>query len=259
MFVNGNKKGNGAQIMEDTERGGDDFVASRFPDDTDGLLYKMQPWFEVDDGTANTLGFANNNWCTLNRYSTASNSAVQFPPRYRNNWLVRAVNGSANDFSAVYSVIDAANTPTNNCEVHMQANSVEPVIDARQNTLVAGGVAVPLANVTTLKQWIRDARTEISRVVGLQDTNNFVVTSPTVIDTSSNLVILSGVAPVIAYKITVNGVAYDVTWSTVKNWTLRLTVQQPTTVLDIRAYDIYGRPLTGMTGLVTVNYSGPNP
>ena len=36
-----------------------------------------------------------------------------------------------------------------------------------------------------------------------------------------------------------------------------VTVEQPNTMLDIRAYDIYGRPLTGMTSLVNVNYSGP--
>ena len=377
MFVNGVKKGNAAQIMEDTERGGDDFVDSRFPDDRDGNLYKMQPWFEVDDGTALTLGFANQNWCTLNRYVTGTNSSVHFTPRYRNNWLVRAVNGTANDFQPVFDLVNAANTPTNGwtahtaameniadmeewmriaavchsvgdwdhfgtqnaqnmygykpqngkwtlmiwdfnillgnsgswapgqnlfnttdtdnpmailysgdaaqggapriqnpnpkfrraylrglkemADVHMQANSVEPIIDARQNAFLASGVNVPMANVNTLKTWIRDARNEIARVVALNDVANLAVAGPSTIDTTSNLVVLSGLAPVNAHTLRVNGVAYDITWNTPTNWTMRIAVEQATTALDIRAYDIYGRPLTGMTGLVTVNYSGPIP
>ncbi len=370
MFVNGNKKGNASQIMEDTERAGDDFVDSRFSDDPDGWLYKMQPWFEVDDGTANTLGFANNNWVTLNRYPTTANPSVPFLPRYRNNWLVRAANGTANEYAPVHALVEAANTPTNGwtahtaameniadmeewlrtfavshsvgdwdhfgtqnaqnmygykprngkwtlmiwdmnilmgssgswgpgqeifnttdtdnlmarlyssdagrvpgpnpkfrraflramkemATVHMQANSVEPVIDARQNAMVASGVAVPIANVNTLKTWIRDARTEIARVIALEDTNVFQVIGPATVNTSSNLVVLSGIAPVNAHTLKVNGVVYDVVWTTVRNWTLRLAVEQPSTVLNIQTYDIYGQPLTGLTGMVTVNYSGP--
>ena len=370
MYVNGNKKGSSAQIMEDTERGGDDFVDSRFPDDNNGWLFKMQPWFEVDDGTASSLGFVNNNWVTLNRYPTGTNSAVPFPPRYRNNWLVRAANGTANDFSAVHALVEAANTPTNGwaahtaamesiadveewmrtfavshsvgdwdhfgtqnaqnmygykprngkwtlmiwdmnilmgnsgswgpgvelfnttdtdnlmatlyssdagrvpnpnpkfrraflralkemADVHMQASSVGPVIDARQNALVASGVNVPIANVNALKQWISDARTEIARQVGLENTNNLVVLGPSTINTASNLVVLSGLAPVSAHTLRINGIVYEPTWTSVRNWTLRYVVDQPSTVLDIRTYDIYGNPITGVTGMVTVNYSGP--
>src|SRR6185503_7530431 len=96
---------------------------------------------------------------------------------------------------------------------HMQANSVEPVIDARQAAFIASGVNVPAANVTTLKTWIRDARTEIARVVGLNDAANLTVAGPSTINVTSNQVVLSGVAPVTAYKLRVNGTAYDLTWN----------------------------------------------
>lgn len=366
MYVNGFKKGSTAQIMEDTERGGDDFVDSRFPDDRDGWLYKIQPWFEVDDGQVvggAQLGFGNNNWCTLNRYSPGTNSAVHFTPRYRNNWLVRGANGTANDFSPVFALVDAAQTATNGwtahtaalenladmenwmrtfsvhhsvgdwdhfgsqnaqnmygykprngkwslmiwdfnilmgnsgswgpgqnlfivnasdsrmpwlysnpkfrrsylrglkemAGVHMQAPSVEPMIDARQAAFIAGGVNVPAANVTTFKTWIRDARNIILPTVAAEDTNNFVVTVPSTINTSNNLVTITGVAPLEMHSLRINGILYDVVWTSVRNWTLRIAVTDPLNVLNIQGYDVRGRELDGFASTVTVNYSGPPP
>jgi hypothetical protein len=373
MIVNGVKKGSSAQIMEDTERGGDDFVDSRFPNDRDGNLYKMQPWFEVDDGTALTLGFANANWCTLNRYRPGTNASVHLTPRYRHNWLVRAAGATANDFTPVYALVDAANTPTNGwtahtaamesiadmeewmrifavCHAvgdwdhfgtqnsqnmygykprngkwtlmiwdfnillgnsgswgpgtdlfnvndgdpvmsrlyagesptpsipvnqtfrraylrglkemanrHMIANVVNPVIDARQNALTANGVNVPAGNVTTLKNWIRDARVGISNAVVAQDATNFVLTVTNHITTSSNLVTISGLAPVQMKTLLVNGVEYPIAWTTVRHWSLALVVADPTTVLNFQGYDVEGNLLPAFTATVTIQYTGSIP
>jgi len=371
MIVNGTKKGSSAQIMEDTERAGDDFVDSRFPNDRDGNLYKMQPWFEVDDGTALTLGFANANWCTLNRYRPGTNAAVHLTPRYRQNWLVRAAGQTANDFSQVYALVDAANTPTNGwaahtaamegladmeewlrifavchsvgdwdhfgtqnsqnmygykpqngkwtlmiwdfnillgnsgswgpgtelfnvndgdpvmnrlyagesatpsipvnpyfrraylrglkemCRAHMTAEAVYPVIDARQGALTANGVNVPAGNVTTLKNWIRDARVGISNAVMAQDAANFVLTVTNDITTSNNYVNITRLAPVEMKGLWLNGVEYPVVWTSVRNWSIILAVTEATNVLDLQGYDVQGRPLPGFAARVTVNYTGP--
>ena len=362
MIVNGVKKGTAAQIMEDTERGGDDFVDTRFPDDRDGHLYKMQPWFEVDDGNSLTLGFQNQNWCTLNRYSPGTNSAVHLPPRYRQNWLVRAADVTANDFSPVYALVDAANTPTNGWSAHasamestadmeewmrifavchavgdwdhfgtqnaqnmygykprngkwtlmiwdfnilmgnsgswapgqnlftinasdsrmpwlyanpqfrrmylrglkemaaghMQANRVEPVIDARQAALTASGVNVPAANVTALKNWIRDARNSITNTVRAEDATEFRLTSASEVTTSNNLVVITGEAPVEIAFIRINGVDYPVTWNTVRAWLVRVAVSDPNTILNIEGYNLRGDRV-GNSQVVTVTYEGPAP
>lgn len=114
MYFNGNRPGGANQLMEDTETPGSDVVSSRFPDDPDGNLYKLQPWFEVDDGTthASALGFANVEWCSLSKYTTVSNGVtVHKLARYRHKFLARAVKGSANEYNDVYALIDAADTP----------------------------------------------------------------------------------------------------------------------------------------------------
>ncbi len=43
VYVNGNRRGT---LMEDAQVPDGDVVKEHFPNDTDGWLYKMQPWFE---------------------------------------------------------------------------------------------------------------------------------------------------------------------------------------------------------------------
>jgi regulation of enolase protein 1 (concanavalin A-like superfamily) len=122
MFVNGNRRGGTTHLMEDTETPGNDVVESRWPDDPDGHLYKLQPWFEVGDGNGQSLGFGNQSWCLLVRFL----SQGQYDKaRYRWNYLVRAAKGTANDYTPVFELIDAANTPPSNPTAYFNAiNSV---------------------------------------------------------------------------------------------------------------------------------------
>ena len=43
VYVNGNRRGT---LMEDAQCPDGDMVKEHFPNDADGFLYKMQPWFE---------------------------------------------------------------------------------------------------------------------------------------------------------------------------------------------------------------------
>ena len=88
MYFNGVRPGGANQLMEDTETPGNSVVESRFSDDPDGNLYKLQPWFEVDDGSTRSLGFANQRWCTLTKLTTVSNSTtIHKLGAYRHNFL----------------------------------------------------------------------------------------------------------------------------------------------------------------------------
>ncbi|PYI84280.1 MAG: hypothetical protein DME26_13545, partial [Verrucomicrobia bacterium] len=103
MYVNGNRRG---QVMEDSQTPGSDVVEQYFPDDADGDLYKLQPWFEFDDGSTGSTGFDNKSWCTLNNYVSAG---VKKLARYRWNFLKRATQRTANDYSNVFQLTDTAN------------------------------------------------------------------------------------------------------------------------------------------------------
>ena len=110
LFVNGNRRvnGGGTGMMEDTQVPNGDVVAENFPNDNNGDLYKLQPWFEfAADGTGNN----NNSWCMLNVYTTSDGAKML--SRYRWNYQIRKVQDSANRYTNVFNLVDAANLPAN--------------------------------------------------------------------------------------------------------------------------------------------------
>jgi hypothetical protein len=104
VYVNGNLRGT---LMEDTQVPGSDVVKEHFPDDPDGFLYKMQPWFEMAPFPSGaTIAFDNNSWCNLMPYTTTG--GVKKPARYRYMFELRRTPDSDSDFTNVFSLIDAA-------------------------------------------------------------------------------------------------------------------------------------------------------
>ena len=105
VYINGSRRG--GTLMEDTQCPDADMVKEYFPNDPDGYLYKMQPWFEFAPFlSGESLGFNNENWVTLNRYTTTR--GAKKIASYRYNYLVRRTPDSASDFTNVFSLEDAA-------------------------------------------------------------------------------------------------------------------------------------------------------
>src|SRR5438067_12562828 len=96
-------------LMEDTQTPDADVVKEHFPNDSDGWLYKMQPWFEFGPQPSGpSIPFNNVSWCTMMPYTTTG--GVKKPARYRYNFLVWRTPGSASDFTHVSSLVDAASS-----------------------------------------------------------------------------------------------------------------------------------------------------
>ena len=105
VYVNGSRRG---ALMEDAQTPDGDVVKEHFPNDAGGWLYKMQPWFEFGPApSGSSIPFNNNSWCSLSAFTTTG--GVKKPARYRYNWEIRRTPDSANDFSPVFALVDAAN------------------------------------------------------------------------------------------------------------------------------------------------------
>ncbi len=106
VYVNGNRRG---VLMEDTQAPGSDVVKEHFPNDSDGFLFKMQPWFEMAPfPSGSSIGFDNESWCNLMPYTTTG--GVLKLARYRYMFEMRRTPDSDNDYTNIFSLINAANS-----------------------------------------------------------------------------------------------------------------------------------------------------
>jgi hypothetical protein len=101
LYVNGARR---AQIMEDVQQPNGEMVDEFFPDGVGGDLHKIQLWFEFDDPAVTFSATG----ADLSRYNTTG--GVKKLARYRWNWPKRAVNGSANDYTNLFALVDTVNT-----------------------------------------------------------------------------------------------------------------------------------------------------
>ena len=106
VYVNGSRRDT---LMEDTQVPGSDVVKEHFPNDSDGFLYKMQPWFEMAPFlSGHTMNFDNQSWCNLVPYTTTG--GVLKLARYRWNFEMRRTPDSDSDYANVFSLVNAANS-----------------------------------------------------------------------------------------------------------------------------------------------------
>jgi regulation of enolase protein 1 (concanavalin A-like superfamily) len=107
LYINGSRP---VPLMEDAQTPDADLLNEYFPNDSDGYLYKMQPWFEFTTAPSSTyLDFVNCAWCNLMPYPA---TGIKKVPRYRYNFEIRSTPGSMSDFTNVFSLVDAAGAPT---------------------------------------------------------------------------------------------------------------------------------------------------
>jgi hypothetical protein len=106
LYINGNRF---TTLMEDTQVPNGDVVKEHFPNDDDGFLFKMQPWFEMAPFlSGDSINFDNQSWCNIMPYKTTGGAFKV--PRYRWNYEMRRTPDSDSDFTNVFSLVEAANS-----------------------------------------------------------------------------------------------------------------------------------------------------
>jgi hypothetical protein len=101
LMINGVRR---AEVFEDVQQPNGDMTDEYFPDGKGGDLYKIQIWFEFDDPAVGFSGVGAN----LGNYTTTG--GIKKLARYRWNWAKRAVNGSANNYTNLFNLVDVVNT-----------------------------------------------------------------------------------------------------------------------------------------------------
>ena len=102
LYINGQQR---AILYEDSQQSSGDWVEQWFPDDPNGDLHKIEDWFEFDD-SGNSFNF--NVDATLQNFTT--DGGAKKLARYRWNFRKRAVQGSANNYTNFFALVDALNS-----------------------------------------------------------------------------------------------------------------------------------------------------
>ncbi|MBC8094897.1 MAG: lamin tail domain-containing protein, partial [Akkermansiaceae bacterium] len=111
LYINGVLRATNS-LIEDIQVPGDDFLEEYFPGDSEGSLHKINGWWEMNDAPSGAMpGTSRPAWATLGQFYSPAGSGVYKPARYRWTWQPRGYSSTGNDFTNLFRLLDAVNTP----------------------------------------------------------------------------------------------------------------------------------------------------
>ena len=144
---------------------------------------------------------------------------------------------------------DAANGP-------LTPGRLNATAQARYSAYQASGIpaAAPdgvLSFLATRRDYILQLISDVRAPFAITSNNGLDFTN------AGTLATLAGLAPIQARRITVNGIEYPLSWSSITNWTVRLPLSGATNVFAIQGFDVNGNALSNYSRVITVYFNGP--
>ena len=140
------------------------------------------------------------------------------------------------------AMLDAVNGP-------LAPGAADPSLDAQYASFQQNGL--PVSSPASIKNYMAARRAYLLKQIPAAD---FRVTAPA--STETNVVTLTGIAPLNAASIRVNGRALSLIWATVTNWSGDVLVAAGTNQLAVTAYDFSGTLLAATN--LTLAFTGTN-
>ncbi|HEY9509618.1 MAG TPA: lamin tail domain-containing protein, partial [Verrucomicrobiae bacterium] len=114
--------------------------------------------------------------------------------------------------------------------------------------------AIGVDSPTSIKNFIAARRSYLQSI--LPNVTFAVSTPSSQTVSSSNTLVLSGVAPLDLESIQVNGIAYPVIWTGITTWQILVPLASGGNLLNVAAFDRFGNPISNGTATRTANYTG---
>jgi len=137
----------------------------------------------------------------------------------------------------------------------------DPVMDAKYRSLLANGITKcdnsALTDPAAVKIWFSQRRAFLMQQLATVSAQFTVATNT--ITSASNVITITGTAPIELYQLQINGVIWKPDWLTTSNWILRLPILSASNYLVIQGLDTAGRPLSNATQSIVALYTGAPP
>ena len=147
--------------------------------------------------------------------------------------------------------LDLVNGPLRNAVL-------DPFIDARVTALLTNNIDIDLSAVDATKTYIADRRAYLQSQLATVDVP-FALSVPPYFESDTNLIVITGTAPVEVKTILLNGVAYPLTWLNVTQFVVRVVLHSGTNALSLQGYNRLGAPIPSAIGALTAVFTGAEP
>lgn len=118
IVFNGRKRG---EVYTDSQQVNGDFIEGWFPGDDEGEIFKIDDWFEFNDGEERQFNVD----ATLQVFTTTGGEKKK--ARYRWNWEKKANRGLNDSYSSLFQLVDAVNATGSE-----YTQAVESIVDVDQ-------------------------------------------------------------------------------------------------------------------------------
>jgi hypothetical protein len=117
----------GGAVYEDAQQPDSDLLSEFYPEDADGDLFKLEVWWATN---SIPISGSNPNYsATMDTFfRPPAEGSVLNTPRYRWNWLKRAVQNTASDYTSVSNLVVAVGYPAS----ATYAGNVDAVLDSEE-------------------------------------------------------------------------------------------------------------------------------
>ena len=130
-----------------------------------------------------------------------------------------------------------------------------PLMQRYQAALVTNGV--PVASPAAMQDYLQTRREYIRSRLATVNAPFTVANPPRTVALNTNLVTITGTAPIDVASIAVNGLPQAVTWTSVTAWTLTLALPPGPQSVIVQALDAMGRPIAGQAVTLTLQLNVP--
>ncbi len=137
----------------------------------------------------------------------------------------------------------------------LSGTKLNPLVDAKYNAMLSNGRTVD--NSSLIKAYVSQRRAYLLNLIATNVPSVFSLAGGAGYTTSQNLVTLQGTAPIGVRTITINGIAFPVTWTSVTGWSAQVALMSGVNAMQVQGWDASSNAVAGANAVISITNTAP--